>query len=41
MPDGDAALGEPLAEPVQKDVAARLGDVENSDRQSVEPFRPG
>jgi hypothetical protein len=30
MLDGDAALGEPLAEPVQKDVAARLGDVVRS-----------
>src|SRR5205823_12214012 len=40
MPDGDAALGEPLAEPVQKHVTARFGDVENPDRQSVEPFRP-
>src|SRR4029077_4711316 len=40
MPDGDAALGEPVAEAVQKDGAARLGDIENSDREPVETLRP-
>jgi hypothetical protein len=37
MRDGEPAL----AEPVQKDIAAGLGDVEYSDPQPVEPFRPG
>src|SRR5689334_2730770 len=36
MLDGDAALGQPLAEPVQKHIAARLGDVENADPEPVE-----
>src|ERR1700720_792268 len=40
MPDGEAALGEPLAEPVQKDVAARLGNVENPDPEPVQPLGP-
>src|SRR5271169_5520410 len=37
--DRDAALADPLAETVQKHVAARLGDVEDADRQPVEPLR--
>src|SRR5258705_646978 len=39
--DRDAALADALAEPVEKDVAARLGDVEDPDRQPVETLRPG
>ena len=39
--DGDTAFADPLAEAVQKDVAARFGDVEDADRQPIEPLRPG
>src|SRR6516225_4863970 len=39
--DGDTALADPLAEAMQKDVAARFGDVENADPQPVEPLRAG
>src|ERR1700730_10188233 len=38
--DGDAALREPLAETMQKHVAARFGDVENADLEPVETLRP-
>src|SRR6516162_6721914 len=38
--DGDAAFGDPLAETVQKHVAARFCDVENTNRQPVELLRP-
>src|SRR5439155_17463834 len=36
----DAAFLEPLVEPVEEYIAARLGDVENADCQTVEPLRP-
>src|SRR6266404_3372654 len=38
--DGDAALGEALAETMQKHVAARFGDIENADLEPVETLRP-
>src|SRR5437763_4766077 len=38
--DRDAALPEPLVEAVEEYIAARLGDVEDADRQTVEPLRP-
>src|SRR5437870_13406451 len=38
--DGDTALGEALAETMQKHIAARFGDVENADLEPVEPLRP-
>src|SRR5579885_975069 len=38
--DGEAAFGEAFAQAAQEHVAARLGDVENADRQPVEPLRP-
>src|SRR3984893_14207458 len=37
--DRDAAFLEPLVEAVEEHVAARLGDVEQADRQPVEPLR--
>src|SRR4029077_9996098 len=36
--DGNAALLEPLVEPVEEHIAARLGDIEQADRQTVKPF---
>src|SRR6202045_1650318 len=37
--DRDAAFPEPLVETVEEHIAARLGDVEQADRQPVEPLR--
>src|SRR5437868_6407681 len=39
--DGDPAFLEPLVEAVEEHIAPRLGDVEEPDRQPVEPLRPG
>src|SRR4029077_4030599 len=39
--DGDAALGEEVAEPMQKNVAARFGDVEDADLEPVKALRSG
>ncbi len=39
--DRDTARAETLAEPAQKNVAARFGYVENPDREPVETLRPG
>src|SRR2546425_8436931 len=39
--DSQAASGELLRHPVEEDIAARLGDVEQSDRESFERCRPG
>src|SRR5262249_1926623 len=38
-PHRDTAVGEPRLEPVEKDVAARLGDVEQSDGAALERCR--
>ena len=38
--DRDAAFVEPLLEPVEEHIAPRLGDVEEPDRQPVEPLGP-
>ena len=37
---GDPAFAEPLSETVQEHVAARFSDIENADRQSIDPLRP-
>src|SRR6476620_4027760 len=38
--DRDAAFLQPLVEPVEKHIAAGLRDIEDADRQTVEPLRP-
>src|SRR5207248_2152828 len=38
--DREAAFAQTLVEAVEKHIAARLGDVEQPDRQPVEPIRP-
>jgi len=41
MPDGDAAFGKALAEPVQEDIAARFGDVEKCPPSARRDFPAG
>src|SRR5262249_17616842 len=40
VPDGDAALGDALAETVQEHIAARLGNVEDTDLQPIKTLGP-